>query len=187
MNEDRNKPAMLEANSHDSWSNWIRDHGPRLLLLARQWTRSAADAEDVLQDAFVRFWRHQRGLPGSALALLATSIRRTAIDLARQRARREVRELAAEEMQDREPLFERPLDGAERVAEIEEALRRLPAEQREVLVLKIWHELTFDEIGRVVGCPANTAASRYRYALENLRKQITAASPGTAPATPSHV
>jgi RNA polymerase sigma-70 factor, ECF subfamily len=176
---------MSEATPHDSWSNWIRDHGPRLLLLARQWTRSAADAEDVLQDAFVRFWRYQRELPGSPLALLATSIRRTAFDLARQRARREVRESVAGEIPGPEPLFEVPLEGAERVAEIEQALRQLPSEQREVVVLKIWQECTFDEIARTVGCSPNTAASRYRYALQALRKQLSReVSP--PPKTPSH-
>lgn len=164
---------MEKATPHAAWTDWLRDHGPRLLLAARQWTRSAADAEDVLQDAFVRFWRHQRELPGSRLALLITSIRRAATDLARQRARREVRELVSEEMVGRELLFEPLPEGDERRFEIEEALRRLPDEQREVLVLKIWNELTFDEIGRLVGCPPNTAASRYRYALAALRKELT--------------
>jgi len=187
MNAERIKPAMPEENSHDFWSDWIRDNGPRLLLLARQWAGSAADAEDIVQDAFVRFWRHQRDLPGSRLALLATSIRRTAVDLARQRARREVRELVADEMLGPEPMFETRLEGAERAAEIERALRRLPPEQREVLVLKIWHDCTFDEIGRTVGCPPNTAASRYRYALEALRKHLKAPTPTPSAKTPSHV
>lgn len=163
---------MEDSTAHASWTDWLRTHGPKLLLVARQWTRSAADAEDVLQDAFVRFWRHQQELPGSRLALLVTSIRRAATDLARQRARREVRELVSEEMLGREPLFEPLAEGDERRQEIEAALRRLPDEQREVLVLKIWNDLTFEEIGRLTDCPPNTAASRYRYALAALRKEL---------------
>ena len=53
-----------------------------------------------------------------------------------------------------------------------QALARLPVLQREVLVLKIWQELTFDQIGAALGIPPNTAASRYRYALIALRKQL---------------
>src|SRR5437764_841845 len=62
------------------------------LLCARQWTRSLADAEDVVQEAFVRFWRHQRNLPGEPMALLVTSVRRAALDLARRDDRRSARE-----------------------------------------------------------------------------------------------
>ncbi|MEJ1974466.1 MAG: sigma-70 family RNA polymerase sigma factor [Lacunisphaera sp.] len=65
-----------------------------------------------------------------------------------------------------------PGEGDERRQEIEVALQRLPDEQREVLVLKIWQELTFEQIGEVLGISPNTAASRYRYALTALRAQL---------------
>ena len=56
----------------------------------------------------------------------------------------------------------------EQQAEVQAALRRLPAEQAEVVVLKIWEELTFQEIAAVTGESPNTVASRYRYALTKL-------------------
>jgi len=164
---------MEAAHASPPWKDWFATHGPRLLLCARQWTRTLADAEDVLQEAFVRYWRHQRHLPGDPQALLLTSIRRAAIDQARKENRRQAREekFAAPELA--ESLFT-PLPGMaeERQAELEAALRRLPPEQRDVLALKIWQELTFEQIGAVLGIPANTAASRYRYALTALRKQL---------------
>jgi RNA polymerase sigma-70 factor (ECF subfamily) len=43
-----------------------------------------------------------------------------------------------------------------------------------VIVMKIWNEMTFEEIGRVLDCPANTAASRYRYAMTALRRELNA-------------
>lgn len=165
---------MESEHERDSWQHWIEAHGPRLLLCARQWTRSLADAEDVLQEAFVRYWRHQRHLPGDPGALLVTSIRRAAIDLARREDRRTAREQRADEARaEPEDLFQSlPGEGDERRREIEAALQRLPAEQREVLVLKIWQELTFEQIAGELGIPPNTAASRYRYALIALRKQL---------------
>jgi RNA polymerase sigma-70 factor (ECF subfamily) len=165
---------MESAHEHESWKDWIEAHGPRLLLCARQWTRSLADAEDVLQEAFVRYWRHQRHLPGDPRALLVTSIRRAALDLARREDRRTAREQRAEEgLEERETLFTPlPCEGDERRAEIEAALRQLPDEQREVLVLKIWQEFTFEQIGETLGISPNTAASRYRYALIALRQQL---------------
>ncbi|MEJ6604061.1 MAG: sigma factor [Verrucomicrobiia bacterium] len=45
------------SSSASDWRPWFDTYGARLLLVARQWTRSGADAEDVVQEAFVRFWR----------------------------------------------------------------------------------------------------------------------------------
>lgn len=167
---------MEELSPDASWKDWFERHGPKLLLCARQWTRSLADAEDVVQEAFVRFWRHQRKLGGEPQALLFTSVRRAAIDLARRNARRGAREERAEGgLESIEPLFENPLEGADRRMALEAALRSLPDEQREVLMLKIWGELTFEQIAAQLDIPANTAASRYRYALAALRGNLTAA------------
>ncbi len=55
---------------------------------------------------------------------------------------------------------------------VREALAELPAEQAAVVVLKIWHELAFAEIGEVLAISPNTAASRYRYGLEKLRTTL---------------
>ena len=52
---------------------------------------------------------------------------------------------------------------------LRQALKGLPNDQREVVILHIWGELTFSEIGALLGISANTAASRYRYALAKLR------------------
>ncbi len=167
---------MEDAHAHDSWKTWFQLHGPKLLLCARQWTRSLADAEDVVQEAFVRYWRHQRGLGGDPMGLLVTSVRRAAIDQARRESRRTVREQLAEEGFDQSsPVFEPLLEGDDRRQAIEAALRRLPAEQREVLVLKIWGELTLEQIAAQLDLSPNTVASRYRYALAALRKELTVA------------
>ena len=165
---------MEDPANHDSWRQWFHQHGPRLLLCARLWTRSVADAEDVVQEAFVRFWRHQRQLGGEPQALLITSIRRVAVDLGRREDRRAAREQQAEEVSGKmEPFFETPVEDRERVLVVEAALRCLPPEQREILVLKIWGEVTFEQIAGQLAVSPNTAASRYRYALAALRRDLT--------------
>jgi RNA polymerase sigma-70 factor (ECF subfamily) len=65
-----------------------------------------------------------------------------------------------------------PIADVERVPELERALAALPFEQREALELKLEGELTFAELGDVLGVPADTAASRYRRALEKLRERL---------------
>jgi len=163
--------ATGDKTEQDEWRDWLKEHGRRLLLCARQWTSSLAEAEDILQDAFVRYWKNQRHLPGNPNALILTSVRRAAIDYGRSRTRRINRETQAYELEDKVTFFE-PGEG-EVAQDLEKAVRSLPAEQREVVVMKIWGMLTFEEIARQLGVSQNTVASRYRYALAALRKTIS--------------
>ena len=63
-------------------------------------------------------------------------------------------------------------DAAEFARRVQRALDDLPPDQRSVAHLKLWQGLTFEEIASVQGIPLNTAASRYRYAIEKLRSLL---------------
>ena len=156
-----------------AWHAWLDGHGPSLLLFARQWVTSRADAEDIVQEAFVRFWRsrHQAREPA---AYLYRCVKNCALEWLRAGQRRGRREeaIAKAEARSSEPLFTLELELDERRRLIEAALAQLPAEQREVVVLKIWGELSFAQIAETLEVSANTAASRYRYALAKLREQL---------------
>jgi RNA polymerase sigma-70 factor (ECF subfamily) len=64
--------------------------------------------------------------------------------------------------------LESPSGSTETALALQSALRVLPEEQREVIVLRVWGQMTFEEVAGVVGVSPNTAASRYRYGLEKL-------------------
>src|SRR5215472_3891108 len=95
------------------WTDWLNEHGAALLLFARQWVPGRADAEDVVQEAFVHFWRSRHRVL-DPLAYLYASVRHCALDWLRGRQRRIRREKAAarEEAVDHETLF---ADGVEAV------------------------------------------------------------------------
>ncbi len=155
----------------DDWERWLAANAGRFLLFARDRTVSTADAEDVLQEALVEAWeRTPRGRTPDA-ALVYATIRRRAIDLGRSRQRRALREEKSAPDED-VAWFECDLEHAETRALVETAVRSLPDIYREVVSLKIWGELTFAQIAEAVGCPPNTAASRYRYGLEALRQRL---------------
>ncbi len=175
-------PTMPAIPDSAAWKTWLGKHGSRLLLFARQQTRTEADAEDALQDAIVRLWKsglvqkNEEGADEPSLAAAFTQIRRAAIDQARKnirQANREQRALDLGEDQNHFVLFESSLEADERAQAIEEAMKKLPDYYREVLTLKIWGELTFDQIAETLDIPMNTAASRYRYALQHLRRLLT--------------
>ena len=184
---------MSEKEKPQTWKSWFSEYGSRLLLFARQQTRSEADAEDVLQDAVLRLWRADAGVTGDGasslpnssgeppdLALAYTAIRHAAIDHARKNDRRVAREQKSDFVVDIEDASGQVewfgadgLEQEERKDMIEAAVRSLPEKFREVLTLKIWGDLTFVQIAEKLGIPQNTAASRYRYAMENLKKTLT--------------
>ena len=153
----------------DDWQNWFDRHGAALVLLARQFVASRADAEDIVQDAFVRFWRSRERVADPAPYVFAC-VRRCALDWHRSRRRQAQREEQVARPET-EPLFAEAEDN-ERRAAIETALRELPVEQSEVLVMKIWGGLTFPQIAAALEMSPNTVASRYRYALVKLREAM---------------
>jgi RNA polymerase sigma-70 factor, ECF subfamily len=158
------------AGAPDEWAVWLDQHGAALVLLARQWVASHADAEDVVQEAFIRFWRSRHRVAEPA-AYLYASVKHCALDWQRGRKRQSKREEAAARPEG-EPLFAGPLEQEERRAAIAAALVNLPENQREVLVMKIWGGLSFPQIALALRISANTVASRYRYALAKLREQL---------------
>jgi RNA polymerase sigma-70 factor (ECF subfamily) len=152
------------------WTIWLETHGPALVLAARQWVGDHAAAEDLVQDAFLRFWP-RRGRVDDPLAWLYVCAKRLAIQGYREAHRRTRREGAAAKPVADDSLFVK-LHNDERRALIEAALVQLPEAQREVLIMKIWVGLSFPQIGRALDIPADTAASRYRYALQKLRESL---------------
>jgi RNA polymerase sigma-70 factor (ECF subfamily) len=160
---------MAESPTQADWRRWLEDHAPKFLLFARQNTRSEADAQDLVQEAVVEALRRQPDGRLPPPVLVFTTIRRRAVDLARSEDCRARRELAAVD-----PLaefwFDTSVEDHELGQLIQGAMSRLPGMYREVVTLKVWGGLTFAEIAEVLGIPANTAASRYRYGLAELRK-----------------
>lgn len=178
MNE---QSTAIKMKPGVTWGEWLNQHGNKLLLFARQQTRSMADAEDVLQEALVKLARKVSdgvftGGQDAWLAYVYASIRRCSIDLGRKDSRRKLREEKAETEHDiqtggiTDPWFKSSMDGDGSREKIEIALRELPEKFAEVIVLKIWGEMTFAEIAETVEVSQNTVASRYRYGLDALKK-----------------
>lgn len=146
-------------------------HAAALVLFARQFTRNHADAEDIVQEAFVRFWKSGRRAT-DPLAYLYACVRNYALDQRRSQTRRSRREQAAATNENCPPLFIQDCEQRELSAAVQRAFAGLPREQAEVLVMKIWGQLTFAQIAEALAISPNTAASRYRYAAESLRQAL---------------
>lgn len=149
-------------------------HAQAIFAFVLNLTRSEAETRDVLQEVFVKLAsrpellrdvRDERGF----LLRLAHNL---ALDSMRRRGAREKRheQFAA----DAETVFEASHEADEQSFRdaLGEALASLPAEQRAVAHLKLWEGLTFEAIAEALDIPPNTAASRYRYAIDKLRERL---------------
>ena len=160
---------MDDSPQQAEWRRWLAEHAPKFLLFARQQARSEADAQDLVQEAVVEACQRKREGQPPAPALVFAMLRRRAVDLARREDRRTGRELAAAAPA-AELWFDTTVEDRELSHLIHGAMSRLPDIFRDVITLKVWGGLTFTEVADALGIPANTAASRYRYGLLELRK-----------------
>lgn len=144
----------------------------RLVRFAVALTRNQHDAEDCVQTALVRVAR-EPGLLGTVAcpwAYLLRMVRNEALALGRRKrpqvGRSDLTDLVTFRRVDE-------LEREETHREVWAALRKLPREQAEVVVLKIWEGLTFAEIGQILETSPNTVASRYQYALSKLTRRLS--------------
>jgi RNA polymerase sigma-70 factor (ECF subfamily) len=165
----------MEQSIAAQWKEWLAENGPRLLLFARSWSQSKQDAEDLVQDAVVRMWHHQaeRGAVPPDLPLVFSTIRFCGLSHHRSEGRRRKREESIVYLNDFQDVwFDTVLEEDEEAATLRDAVKNLSPKLREVVTMKFWGGLTFQQISEVLAISPNTAASRYRYAMEQLAQAL---------------
>lgn len=153
---------MPKAN----WETLYTENEAALLLYARQFVSNRSQCEDIVHDAFVKLIE-KRSLEdhSNPKAILFKAVRWTALDMIRKNERRKIKEAESNWFEEGERSSEiEP-------SEVTELVQELPTQQKEVLVLHVWGDLTFREIGEQLQISGNTAASRYRAAINKLRNK----------------
>jgi RNA polymerase sigma-70 factor (ECF subfamily) len=136
-----------------------------LVLYGRALGLSHSEAEDVVQETFVALM-HRAEIPSKPEHYCVRTFRNRALNYRRSLWRRIAREFESQRW------FERSENESPAEREAMRGLAALPPQQREVIVLKIWHEHTFEEIGELLEISPNTAAGRYRYGLQKLKTSL---------------
>ncbi len=128
------------------------------------------DADDLVQEAFVRLWRfRQRYRPTARFTtFLYTVARHVWLDSVRKRTR--FRLFAEKWKADAEPSHDGGLGRMRARLDVQSALGRLPAKLRDVVVLSIYQGLRYDEVAEVLEIPLGTVKSRMFLALNRLKE-----------------
>ena len=154
---------LVNADEQPGWCEALyHAKASELLLYGRALGLSHSEAEDVLQETFLALMQRPVA-PTKPEHYCVRSFRNRALNYRRGLWRRLTRELESRRW------FERSPSESPEERQAMRSLAELPREQREVIVLKIWHEYTFQEIGELLELSPNTAAGRYRYGLQKLK------------------
>ena len=145
----------------------IDSHAAALELYASQW---CASPEDVVQEALIGM-ASRAEWPANPVAWLYRAVRHLALNASRAKRRRRRHEVQAASL--RPAVLTAPPGESLSVEELLESLQTLPGDQREVIVARLWGELSFREIGEIVGVSESTAHRRYQEALLCLKEKVS--------------
>ena len=143
-------------------------------------SRNTSEAEDLVQETCLRALRSMNGLraEGSRKSWLFTILRNVWLNqLRHQRTAGKIVELDADGSQANEPVDRAPDPHTDYVSKVEReqvriAIRELPAEFREIIILREYEELSYQEIAAILECPAGTVMSRLARARSRLRELL---------------
>jgi len=141
-------------------------HASALLLYARSLLHEASQAEDVVQESFIRLMTYDPDRIESGVRTFLCAVARNRITDERRRLAVRARTHPAPETRSSGAPADR------RQERILWSLDQLPPEQRETVLLKIYAGVTFEEAAKLTGVPASTCASRYRYAIQKLSQLL---------------
>jgi len=164
----------------DAFAEIVRRTRRPAYLLARRITRNHEDADDVVQDSYVKAFRAlDRFESGAAIApWLLTIVARTALSSLRSGKRRAASPLDDPGPAGGAPLAERIADpgsdpeAIERRLEVERAFGRLSEEHRVILAMRVDGDLSYASIAEALGLPIGTVMSRLARARESLVEQM---------------
>ena len=172
VDRDRERGADTAGPDEAAFTELYRDYRTRLHQYALSLVRDRDAAEDAVQDAFLGWVRQMAAgkAPRQAAPYLYASVRNRCLDRLRRRTEVALDEAPVE-------LLAAPAGDEERIG-LRHALNRLllalPEEQREVVVLRTWHDMAFAAIAALMATPVNTAIARYHYGLAKLREELNA-------------
>lgn len=174
MPEDSILLERVNAGDREAFDSLVKKYQREIYFLALRFVKNREDAEEVTQQAFVKAFEKLSGFRGDAS--FKTWLYQVAMNQSRSflRSRKTVLELN-EEVAQKTTREDTPLGGlmkSETALEAAQLIQELPEKQKNVVTLRIVHELSYREIGEIVDCSEQTAKVNFHYGIENLRKKM---------------
>jgi len=179
-------PADDADDDHASDDCWLtatiaRHEGPLILYAQRILANDLARARDVVQETFLKLCRTPRPeVAGHEAAWLYTVCRRTALDVKRKERRMSLiadnTSVTADALPSSSPDPATATEHADSAAEVLRMLTLLPENQREAILLKFGHNLSYKEIAQVTGHTVSNVGFLIHTGIKTLRTRLTGAT-----------
>jgi RNA polymerase sigma-70 factor (ECF subfamily) len=170
--DDERLVLACQRGEGEAFSGLVERYQRDVYRLCYRYVNNHHDASDMAQEAFLKAYRALPSFRGDSS--FSTWLYRIAVNtcLNFRQARRASHEPLSDALPDlATPVGERMEEG-ERAAEVRAAVARLPEKQRATLILKLYHELTHEEVARILGSSVGTVKANLFHALNNLRKAL---------------
>lgn len=164
----------FREGSEDALSEAIRQHGPALYRICRRFAKTHEDADELLQETFVKAWEKRKKFKGQAS--LKTWLTRIAINLSLNFVRKQKsRPLITAADVSEKPALSSPssspglnLDRED----IQKAFEKLPKKQKAVVALRVGEDLPYEEIAAILECSISAAKSNFHFAVRAMREAL---------------
>ncbi len=170
--DDREAVLACQRGEREAFDRLVERYQRDVYRLCYRYVNNHHDANDLAQDAFLKAYRAISKFRGDSS--FSTWIYRIAVNTCLNfRAGRRVRaEELSEQLADATPGAAARLEDQEQSQRVREAVSRLPEKQRATLILKIYHDLTHEEVAGILGASVGTVKANLFHALGNLRKLL---------------
>jgi RNA polymerase sigma-70 factor (ECF subfamily) len=161
-----------QRGEREAFSSLVERYQRDVYRLCYRYVNNHHDASDMAQEAFLKAFRAIHRFRGDSS--FSTWLYRIAVNtcLNFRQARRTQQEPLDESWPDLTPPVAETIEQGERAAEVRAAIARLPEKQRATLILKLYHELTHEEVARILGSSVGTVKANLFHAINNLRKLL---------------
>jgi RNA polymerase sigma-70 factor (ECF subfamily) len=163
------------AGQREAFDIIVERHRRSVYLLCYRFVGNHEDASDLSQDVFVRAYKGLQRFRGQSS--LGTWIYRIGVNVCLNRV--SVKRPITEPIDARPHLDQRAVDPAEellkgeRASQVREAIAQLPRKQRATVILRVYHELSHEEIAGILGSSVGAVKANFFHALGNLKRLLT--------------
>ena len=170
--DDREAVAAAQRGDREAFDRLVERYQRDVYRLCYRYVNSHADANDMAQEVFLKAYRALGRFRGDSS--FSTWLYRIAVNtcLNFRAARSPAAAELPEALPDRSPGALDRLEGDERAQRVRAAVTRLPQKQRATLILKVYHDLTHEEVAGILGSSVGTVKANLFHALGNLRKML---------------
>ena len=167
----REDVLACQRGEREGFDRLVERYQREVYRLCYRYVNNHHDADDLAQDVFLKAYRAIGRFRGDSS--FSTWLYRIAVNtcLNFRAARREAEELP-EGLADGRPGAADAIESSERSLRVREAVAALPEKQRATLILKVYHDLTHEQVAGILGSSVGTVKANLFHALANLKKRL---------------